>query len=230
MATRHIAVIGAGAVGLSTALCVQQAVPNAKITLISDKFDEDTTSWGAGGLFRLDLDHHPKEEHGKIRQWATDSWNRYSFLAHSDQAKKSGMFFVAGTVLYNVPKDAGYSLMSELSYDFHKLDGTQLKEMNPNVSHKYGYGFTSLLTHTETYLRWLLRQFLSQGGSVQCRKLTSLTQLEDGFDVVVNCCGLQAVELCQDKSMFPIMGHLIKVTLNIYQTCQPVRNCVSKHA
>ena len=63
----QVAVIGAGAVGLSAALRVQQTVPGVKVTLLSEKFDEDTASWGAGGIFRLDLDHHPKKDHDRIR-------------------------------------------------------------------------------------------------------------------------------------------------------------------
>ena len=52
----NIAVIGAGVIGLSTAVSAQQKVQNARVTLIADKFDEGTTSWGAGGFFRMDLD------------------------------------------------------------------------------------------------------------------------------------------------------------------------------
>ncbi|KAK3758006.1 hypothetical protein RRG08_058313 [Elysia crispata] len=195
-----VAVIGAGAVGLSAAVNVLQALRDVKVTIIADKFDENTTSWGAGGIFRLDLDYHPKKDHERI-----------STLAHSDQAEESGMSFVAGTLLYNVPKEEAYSVMSELTFDFQKLSQTQLKQLNPRVSYKYGYSFTTLLTHTGTYLKWLMKQFLYCGGSVQCRTLSSITELQDDFDIVINCCGLNAAQLCQDKHMYPIMGHLIKV-------------------
>jgi protoporphyrinogen oxidase len=47
-----IAVIGAGIVGLSTANNIQQLIPDAKITIIADKYDKDTVSHGAGGLYR----------------------------------------------------------------------------------------------------------------------------------------------------------------------------------
>lgn len=48
----HIGILGAGIVGFNTALRVQQELPNAEVTLIADKFVEDTTSYGAAGLFR----------------------------------------------------------------------------------------------------------------------------------------------------------------------------------
>lgn len=46
------AVLGAGVIGLSTALELQNAYQNARITLIADKFGVETTSDVAAGIFR----------------------------------------------------------------------------------------------------------------------------------------------------------------------------------
>lgn len=51
-----ICIVGAGVVGLCTALEIQNQFPNLNITIIADKFNEDTTSDGAAGLF-LAFDH-----------------------------------------------------------------------------------------------------------------------------------------------------------------------------
>lgn len=48
----HFAVIGCGIVGLTTALELQQAFNNAKVTILADRFNEDTTSYVAAGIFR----------------------------------------------------------------------------------------------------------------------------------------------------------------------------------
>ena len=53
---RKIAVIGAGAVGLSTAVQIQQFDASASVTLIADKFTTETTSHGAAGIFRPSAD------------------------------------------------------------------------------------------------------------------------------------------------------------------------------
>lgn len=45
-------VIGAGVVGLTTALELQKTFPNAQINLFADKFGVDTTSDVAAGIFR----------------------------------------------------------------------------------------------------------------------------------------------------------------------------------
>lgn len=44
--------LGAGVVGLTSALEVQSSFPSAHVTVIADKFNEDTTSDGAAGIFR----------------------------------------------------------------------------------------------------------------------------------------------------------------------------------
>ena len=45
-----VAVIGAGIIGLSSAVCILERNPSIKLTLIADKFCPDTTSDGAAGL------------------------------------------------------------------------------------------------------------------------------------------------------------------------------------
>lgn len=46
------AVVGAGIVGLSTALELQKQHPNAQVSIFADRFGEDTTSDVAAGIFR----------------------------------------------------------------------------------------------------------------------------------------------------------------------------------
>ena len=48
----NFAIIGAGIVGLTTALEVQKQFPQAKVIILADKFTTDTTSDVAAGLFR----------------------------------------------------------------------------------------------------------------------------------------------------------------------------------
>lgn len=48
----NIGIIGSGVVGLTTALELQKEFPNERITIIANKFDKDTTSHVAAGIFR----------------------------------------------------------------------------------------------------------------------------------------------------------------------------------
>ena len=45
-----VAVVGAGIVGLNTALEFQRKYPSADITVVAEKFNQETTSDGAAGL------------------------------------------------------------------------------------------------------------------------------------------------------------------------------------
>ena len=52
-----VAVVGAGIIGLSTALNIQKLMPRCSVTIFADKFTSETTSHGAGGLFRPNTEH-----------------------------------------------------------------------------------------------------------------------------------------------------------------------------
>lgn len=46
----RVAVVGAGVIGFSTAVCIAEALPFCSITLLAEKFSPDTTSDGAAGI------------------------------------------------------------------------------------------------------------------------------------------------------------------------------------
>ena len=55
----QVVVLGAGVVGLTTAVQIQEAIPTAAVTIIAAEWDEETTSAGAGGLYRVTQEHCP---------------------------------------------------------------------------------------------------------------------------------------------------------------------------
>ncbi|XP_059176387.1 D-aspartate oxidase-like [Physella acuta] len=204
-----IAVIGAGVMGLSTAVNLQKLIPDAKVTIIADKFGTDTTSTGAGGYFRPNMDDFHVEDKEMVTQWVKDSWEFYSELAQSPSANESGQTLVSGTVVYNKPQESAYSLLATLSYDFHQVSEDQLRRLNLN--YKYGYSFTTVITHTEKFCKWLTERFQAAGGVIQKRKINDIKELAGEFDIVVNCCGLGARELVHDEKVYPVRGHLVMV-------------------
>lgn len=62
----EVLVIGAGVVGLSTAVCIAATLSCCSVTVIAEKFSPDTTSDGAAGILfasefpgeNLNRDHH----------------------------------------------------------------------------------------------------------------------------------------------------------------------------
>jgi glycine/D-amino acid oxidase-like deaminating enzyme len=47
----HVAVIGAGVIGLSTAVLAQERIPGLHVTIISENFSPHTTGDGSAGLW-----------------------------------------------------------------------------------------------------------------------------------------------------------------------------------
>lgn len=48
----HFGVLGSGIIGLTTALELQQQFPTAQVSILADRFNEDTVSYVAAGIFR----------------------------------------------------------------------------------------------------------------------------------------------------------------------------------
>ncbi|ETN65917.1 d-amino acid oxidase [Anopheles darlingi] len=74
----NVCVVGAGVVGLTTALELQSELRNANVTVLADRFEQDTCSDVAAGLFRpgtsfsgpteeiTSRTHYPKVENGVL--------------------------------------------------------------------------------------------------------------------------------------------------------------------
>lgn len=48
----HFGVLGSGIIGLTTALELQHQFPTAQVSILADRFNEDTVSYVAAGIFR----------------------------------------------------------------------------------------------------------------------------------------------------------------------------------
>lgn len=56
-------------------------------------------------------------------------------------------------------------------------------------------------------------KFRSNKGVVIVKRLESLEEIASDFDVIVNCTGLGAKQLVNDKLVHPIRGHVFRVRL-----------------
>ncbi|XP_029662054.1 D-aspartate oxidase-like, partial [Formica exsecta] len=80
-----------------------------------------------------------------------------------------------------------------------------------NGNWKYGSFFSTLLTQSNLYLPWIKRKLLIDGVTFKQRKLNSLKELTGEFDIVINCTGLGARKLCDDRRLVSIRGQVLKV-------------------
>lgn len=106
---KKIAILGAGVIGLSTAerlieryneLNLTKISP-IDITIISEAFAKDTTSDGAGGLFRPDDRFIPGVPKQLVKKWATDSFTYFDKLLFSKNGGTAGVFQASGYQMFD---------------------------------------------------------------------------------------------------------------------------------
>ncbi|XP_013382964.1 D-aspartate oxidase [Lingula anatina] len=208
----NIAVIGAGVVGLSTAINIIESVPDARVTIYADRWSPDTLSDGAAGCFgpKLGGPMYPMGiELERFKTWARDSFQHYDAIAHSAESAEAGVFPVSGYRLYCRPGNVAPYRALELMSNYKELSKEEMKKFPPK--YKVGFFFTTLIAECHRYLPWLLKRFKSKGGHVVQQKMTTLKQFCGQYDLVVNCTGIGARELLGDTVLRPMRGQVMRV-------------------
>ncbi|KAL0969790.1 hypothetical protein UPYG_G00232330 [Umbra pygmaea] len=203
----EVAVVGAGVVGLSTAVCIAEALPYCSVTLMADRFSPDTTSDVAAGiLICTPFADLPLERQQK---WFKETIDHLLAIAQSEEASEAGVLLSSGWQLHKeIPVDKK-PFWSEFVLGFRTMTDHELK-LFPN--HKYGQAFTTVKCECSNYLPWLEKRLRKAQGQVVKRKVVNLQELSiQGYDIIVNCSGLGAKTLVEDSQVHPVRGQVLKV-------------------
>uniref|UniRef100_A0A4W6F2G8 D-aspartate oxidase n=1 Tax=Lates calcarifer TaxID=8187 RepID=A0A4W6F2G8_LATCA len=186
MKTVRVAVVGAGVIGFSTAVCIAEALPSCSVTLLADKFSPDTTSDGAAGiLFAAKFPDIPLE---RQKRWFKDSFEHLLAIAQSQHSPEAGVMLSSGWQIFKeVPADK-----------------------KPFWSEFFGQAFTTIKCECTSYLPWLEKRLSLSGGQVQQRRVTSLDELSSSYDIIVNCSGLGSKIGQVLKVVAPWLQHFIR--------------------
>ncbi|XP_022258776.1 D-aspartate oxidase-like [Limulus polyphemus] len=204
-----VAVIGAGIIGLSTALCIKETLPLVDLTVIADKFDNDTLSSGAGGLFGPDVSIGPSEE--VYRQWCRDSYDHFLSLLQSPDASIAGVIPLSGYDLSTTTEESVKTdVLVELIPSIRSVTEQELKLFPPEI--RAGIFYTLFVVDCRRYLPWLKNRIELRGGKIRCSNIKSCEELAGQFDVLVNCTGMGSKHLFGDKYLTPVRGQVIKVS------------------
>ncbi|XP_014243273.1 D-aspartate oxidase [Cimex lectularius] len=197
-----ICVLGGGVVGLTTALELQQA--GLKVTLIADKFGRETTSDGAAGLFRPGNTFsaaNPK----LTKEWIETSYYHYTRLLDAG----CGIREISGYMFSNLDTSiVKNDLLEGLLPEYREVTEEELKICPGDW--KYGSYYKTLVIECRLYLPWLTKRFEENGGHIIKKFVKSFDELQ-GYEVVVNCTGLGAKVLCNDRNMVALSGQVFKV-------------------
>ncbi|OXU22749.1 hypothetical protein TSAR_002254 [Trichomalopsis sarcophagae] len=230
-----IAVLGGGCVGLTTAVHLQNELRNsAKLDVIAETFDE-TTSHIAPGIFRVGVNYTgPTEE--ITRKWVSDSYEYYDAINRSADAAIAGVTNLSGYMYSNNPFEKVCVSLIHLDEKFfalllihfpisileslHGRAGSNLQKMyrgrtatgRRRMEVRNFYVNSADAAHLLSPLgtEKVRERLAADGVNLVTRRVESLKELAKDYDIIMNCTGLGAKRLCQDRYMVPISGQIIK--------------------
>ena len=188
-----ITVVGAGIVGLTAALRLREA--GHEVTIRSERAPEESTSSLAAALW---LPYLVEPEQEALR-WSSTGLDVLRELS-ADPA--TGVRMRRGREWYREKVDDPFWM--PITGDARHVDEQSLPEGCAD-----GIELTAPLVDMSLHLPWLVGRLARSGVEIRRERVDDLSAV-DG-DVVVNCTGLGARELCDDRSMTPIRGQVVLV-------------------
>jgi D-amino-acid oxidase len=184
-------VVGAGVVGLTTAISLAEAGLATRI--VTQAPPAATTSVAAGALWGPVRCGPPE----RCREWARTGLDLLSALAAVPAA---GVHQLSGREVCSAP-EAPPQWLSLLS------DVRVLGDGDLPAGYVAGWAYTAPAVHMPAYLDYLLRRYEALGGSVSAGTVTSLASVT--APIVVNCTGIGARSLVPDPTVVPVRGQIV---------------------
>lgn len=186
----RVIVVGAGVVGMSCAIRLQQA--GHQVDVVARDLPLETTSSVAAAIW-YPYRAFPFE---RVTAW---SGATYVELERLSKDQDTGIRMVEGTELHR-------RRTSDPWWRNAVPTLTRVSAMPP--PYVDGWTFRTPVVEMPVYLRWLTRVFAEGGGTLT---RMALSALPDQGEVVVNATGLGARLMAEDKSVMPVRGQVVYV-------------------
>jgi D-amino-acid oxidase len=185
---RTVVVIGAGVIGLTSAIRLLEA--GAATTIVTADAPPTTTSYAAGASWG---------PHFVPITAATTEWGLRTLAVHRDLADVPGSGVRIGTgVEASVDATIGVPAWAA------PLDGVETHRPPGFTS---GWRHRTPLVDMPTHLAYLWQRFLDQGGTIERQRIASFDEID--APVIVNCAGLGARDLADDDDLTPVRGQVV---------------------
>ncbi|KIJ14603.1 D-aspartate oxidase [Paxillus involutus ATCC 200175] len=205
---KQIIVIGAGVVGLSTAIKIQER-GGYRVTIVAETFPTDPrtiryTSHWAGA-------HHVSQAFGDVRQKAMDK-ETFEVMWRDSEPKENGA--AAGYFFRHNQTEFRADGVDPSPWLDYMPEFRAVSEDDLIANSTAGWTFTTFTINTPVYLNWLLARFLAGGGTTKRVQLQHISQVFDSTQnpaAIVACPGIGARFLggIEDKNIYPIRGQTI---------------------
>jgi D-amino-acid oxidase len=219
----RVLVLGAGVIGLTTALCLLRK--KVQVTILADHFAPHLTSVVAGALWEWPPAvcgyHHDALSLSRSKEWCVVSYRAFAELAREPQSgvfMRNSAFYFRQPVLSRLREASKMSELRDKVLGF-RHDSALIREygVNPNYGVVDAYSHLAPMIDTDIYMGWLERQVRRHGARIVKEHVSGplnecLEELTNRYaaDAVINCTGLGAKEL-GDSSVYPLRGALIRL-------------------
>jgi len=203
----RVAVVGAGAIGLPTAVMLTQSKFFPQVTIIAEKFSPNTTSDTAAASLRI-TGNKTSSTHERQEKWTRETYKYFFDLFASPLAGKLDISLVTMYVVFEGQRVDPW--WKDLVLGFHTVDDSEKKKVNISQD-KNAWCYSTLIIPCGPYLTWQMEQFKTNGGRVIQKKLKSLQEIDGIYDVIVNCSGLGSRDLVNDQGVYPVRGQAVLV-------------------
>lgn len=190
-----VVVVGAGVIGLSAAIRLQEA--GLTVRVVARDLPPDTTSGVAAAIW---YPYRAYPEADVLR------WGRNTFAVFEQMAATPATGVRMGVAKEVFRGSAPDPWWRAAVTDLRRCRPAELPE-----GYRDGLVFTTPVVEMPVYLAALWRRFASAGGVMEQRTVGSLGGLERTAEAVVNCAGLGARELADDATVAPIRGQVVLV-------------------
>ncbi|GJQ71197.1 hypothetical protein Trydic_g1094 [Trypoxylus dichotomus] len=204
-----VAVIGAGVVGLASAVRLQdQLGDRVKITIYTEDKSPNTTGDVSAGYWTPYLIQ--KTPADKIIRWSKESQDYFLKLWRDGLALECGVSLVP--VICFSKDCTDLPPWSGIMMGFQKLSNEIVNKYSKLHQRNYihGYHFVTVTCEPSKLLPYLERQFTDRGGEIIIKKIKDFSELKH-YDLIINCTGLYSRYLNSDSAVKPIRGQIIRV-------------------
>ncbi|MES5820702.1 FAD-dependent oxidoreductase [Streptomyces sp. RG80] len=189
-------VVGAGVIGLTTALRLRRA--GARVAVVSAETSDRTTSFVAAAVWyptRTRFEPH-------VLDWATRTYEE--FARQAADGVPGVVMRPTRMLLRGDTQDLPW--WASAIPDLRALRADEVRD--PFTG---GWAFTVPTVEMSRYLPWLEESFTAAGGTLVRRRIDALEQAGVWAPAVVNASGLAARALCGDSEVRPARGQLVLV-------------------
>ncbi|KCZ87219.1 FAD-dependent oxidoreductase [Hyphomonas jannaschiana] len=200
----RVAVLGSGAIGLSTAILLQRA--GAEVTIYAKDFPPYTTSNVAGAMWHpvtlFENDQVSQETVAMLDLASRIAFNRFIRFANDP---KYGVYWIRQYSLSERPMS---TLRPYVGGDA-LYPGLIRNRPGGPFGFPYYDAYYTLMIDPDIYLRALVNDFLAAGGRMKEMAFETEGDLEKLTEMsIVNCMGLGASKVFGDESIIPARGQL----------------------